>query len=202
MSERESGARIRVFCAVELPEEARARAAEHIERLRRSVSSQTKVRWERTEKLHITIKFLGEIEPGPKDALLLATARAASGVPPFDSALEGAGAFPPRGLPRVLWLGVTDLSGHLALLQQRLEDECAKENFPRESRTFHPHITIARLQRTSPADASTLLKIHKDLGFEATPFPVTEIVVMRSELGPGGSRYTTLSRHQLGTGSE
>ncbi|HJU53348.1 MAG TPA: RNA 2',3'-cyclic phosphodiesterase [Pyrinomonadaceae bacterium] len=188
---------VRVFCAVELPTEARERAAEHAARLRERFS-EVRASWPRAENLHLTLKFLGEIEEGRVEALSKAAERAARLSRPFKLSIEGAGAFPRRGVPRVLWLGVTDSSSGLARLQNHLEDECEREGFEREERSFHPHLTLARLRAQQGARA--LAQSHQETGFGSIEFPVTELVVMRSELGPGGSRYTTLSRHELGTG--
>jgi 2'-5' RNA ligase len=184
----------RVFCAVELPAEVKERVAHHVAQLR-ALAPQAKASWERTEKLHLTIKFLGEIEESHVERLSRAAERAASGLWPFELRLEGTGAFPTRGLPRVLWLGVTDAPGLLAELQRRLEDECAGEGFARERRAFKPHLTLARLR--TPADAQQLADLNRATLFEAVAFSVSELVVVRSELGPGGSRYTALSHHQL-----
>ena len=184
----------RLFCAVELTEEIRARAAEHIAQLRLKLPH-VRAGWERAEKLHITLKFFGNVEASRTQALTLAAERAAQASAPFALNIAEAGAFPLRGQPRVLWLGVSDSSGGLARLQQSLEDECAAENFRREERPFHPHITIARLRQ--PAGTRQLAALHKEMGFEAMELTVREIVLMRSELGPKGSRYIGLSRHGL-----
>ena len=183
--------RWRVFCAVELPTEVRARVAEHIAHLRGALPN-VRASWERAEKLHITLKFLGEIEQRRVEALSRAAARAAESAQGFELGIEGAGAFPPRGLPRVLWLGVSDPSDGLARLQSHLEDECATASFAREKRPFHPHLTIARLRQ--PEGARQLAALHEQIGFEAQRFDVLGLVVMRSEMGPGGSRYTELAR--------
>jgi 2'-5' RNA ligase len=185
---------LRVFCAVELPAEVRARAGEHMAELR-SRMPDVRAGWERPEKLHITLKFLGELEPSRAAALSAAAERAARSVPPFDLRIEVAGHFPPRGPARILWLGVADATGALARLQQRLEDECAVEGFAREARPFHPHITIARLRRLE--GARSIAALHQEKGFAPVGFSVAELVLMRSELGPGGSRYAELSRHSL-----
>lgn len=184
----------RIFCAIELPSEVRARVAEHIATLREA-APRVRASWDRAEKLHITLKFLGEIEQGRVEALQRAAARAAERERGFELGIEGTGAFPPRGLPRVLWLGVRDESGALARLQSSLEDECAIEGFAREKRPFHPHLTIARLR--APEGARALAVLHEQRGFEAAGFAVSKLSVIRSELGPGGSRYTELSRHSL-----
>src|SRR5256885_2146985 len=114
---------VRVFFAVELPEEVRRRAGEHISDLQSSMP-QVRASWERPEKLHITLKFIGEIEPDARAVLSDAAERASSTLSPFHFVIKDAGAFPVRGLPRVLWLGVRDASGSLARLQKGLEDEC------------------------------------------------------------------------------
>src|SRR5438067_921212 len=96
----EQPARLRLFCAIELSAEARTRAADHIARLRAS-APHLKATWERAEKLHITLKFLGATEAERLNALTEAAARAAASVSPFELTLVGAGAFPAGRDPRV-----------------------------------------------------------------------------------------------------
>lgn len=187
--------RWRIFCAVELPDDVRLRVADYVACLRRDAPD-AGARWERADKLHITMKFLGEIEPARVDALARAATRATATVAPFASSVKGTGAFPVRGLARVLWIGVDDAGGRLRLLQQRLEDECTRGGFARERREFHPHLTIARLRTPAPP-ARALVELHRRMEFESEAFAVDELVVMRSEPGAGGSRYTVLSRHRL-----
>lgn len=185
----------RLFSAIELSDEVRARAAAHIALLRDELPD-VRASWERTEKLHITLKFFGDIEQTRINALSSATERAANSIVPFNLFIEGAGAFPPRGNPRVLWLGVNDSTDSLARLQQTLENECAAAGFPRDERPFHPHITVARLRQ--PAGTRQLADLHRETGFQAMELNVREMVLMRSELSPGGSRYTALARQSLG----
>lgn len=188
---------LRVFCAVELPVDVRARAAGHAERLREQFP-EARASWPRAENLHLTLKFIGEIAEERVRELSQAAERAAQTLEPFNLEIEGAGAFPPRGSPRILWLGVKDSSGSLVSLQARLEDECAATGFKRDERPFHPHLTLARLR--APQGARELAKRHQEIGFEAIEFIVGELVVMRSQLGAGGSRYTAISRHHFRTG--
>lgn len=186
---------LRVFCAIEISSAVRASVSEHVENLRRAASLRSRgARWERTEKIHLTLKFFGDVERARIPDLIAAVTRAAADASPFELKIEEAGAFPPRGNPRVLWLGVRDASGELARLQNRIEDECAHERFAREPRAFRPHLTIARVDRMRAGDARTLARLHTGTGFAAHSFTVREIVIMRSELGAGGSRYTTLER--------
>jgi 2'-5' RNA ligase len=195
---------MRIFCAVDLPDDVRAQAAAHISRLREAAdtaaaaASPSKISWERAEKLHLTLKFLGELEPARIEALTRAAQRAAESVGKFELTLAEAGAFPPHGNPRVLWLGLRDETKQLAALYARLEEECARENFPREARAFHPHITLARI-RIPNATARHLAKLHRETNFAPATFNVHELIVMHSQLGTGGSRYTPLSKHELKT---
>jgi 2'-5' RNA ligase len=184
-----------MFCAIELPHALRERAAAHVATLR-SEARGARISWARAENLHLTLKFLGEIPKTRVAALSEAASRAGLKSQSFNLTIEGAGSFPTRGLPRVLWLGVVDSTGALSQLQKYLEEECSIEGFARDERTFSPHLTIARIRAAQ--GARTIATSHQALGFEAIEFPVEEIVVMRSELGPQGSRYTAISRHGLG----
>jgi 2'-5' RNA ligase len=158
MSDLQTEQRVRIFCAVELPEDARARIVAHVTKLREKATHDSlKISWERAEKLHLTLKFLGEVEAGRVEALTRAAG--VGGVGKFALSLHEAGAFPARGNPRVLWLGLHDATGRLAQLRERLEAECERENFPREPRAFRPHITIARI-RTPNAAARQLAALH------------------------------------------
>lgn len=186
----------RVFCAIELPTEVRVRAAEHAARLRERATN-VRASWPRAENLHLTLKFLGEIERSRVEELSNAATRAVQNTRPFNLIIEGAGAFPTRGVPRVIWLGIKDSSDGLSRLQSNLEAECVNIGFPREERPFHPHLTLARIR--APQGARELARLHQETGFEAIEFNVTELSVMRSELGPGGSRYTGISSHNFQT---
>ena len=189
-----SGEGLRVFCAVELPEGVRVAAAAHASRLRRDHTG-ARASWARPESLHVTLKFLGEVEAARVESLSRSAGAAVEGFATFELSIEGTGTFPPHGAARVLWLGVKDASGQLARLQGRLEKACLAAGFPREPRAFKPHLTLARLR--TPKDALALSEAHRQTPFGPYHFEVSELIVMRSELGPGGSRYTALSRHSL-----
>jgi 2'-5' RNA ligase len=167
----------------------------HIARLRESVPK-ARASWNRDDKLHLTIKFLGDIDIDRVPALSLAAERAVAGIKPISLIAEGCGAFPDRGRPRVLWIGTVDEDEGLARLNQRLETECAAQGFAREERAFRPHLTIARVRQ--PAGALELADAHRQLGFPPLKFEANELVVIRSELSGAGSRYTDISRHPFG----
>lgn len=188
---------LRLFAAVELADEARRAAAAHASRLRATLRPGVRVGWEREEKLHLTLKFFGGVEPERAGALSDALARAAANTRPFPLSLEAAGVFPTPARPSVLWLGLSDPSGELARLHARLEDGCAAINFPREQRPFRPHVTLARV-RAATHETRQLARQHLELDFAPVNFAVSEIILMSSRLTPGGSIYTPSSRHRLG----
>jgi RNA 2',3'-cyclic 3'-phosphodiesterase len=187
-------ASLRLFFAVELPRDVREAAAAHTARLRRDFPA-ARASWPRPDSLHLTLKFLGEVEGIRLDSLWNAGAAAAAGLAPFALTIEGAGTFPPRGAARVLWLGVRDDDGQLSRLQFRLDKECAHAGFPRESKPYKPHLTLARLR--DPHAAAALSEPHHRTPFGPHTFQVSGFVLMRSELAPGGSRYTPISRHSF-----
>lgn len=184
----------RVFCAIELPEAVRRSVLEHITRLREAVPD-ARASWSRDANLHLTLKFLGEIPQTSVPNISAAASRAVARLAPFAIRLELVGVFPTHGQPRVLWIGSNDFSGNLGKLHQRLEEESAKEGFPKDERLFHPHLTVARLRQ--PREARVLAAAHKQLEFEVAEIVVTELLVIRSELSKEGAKYSTISRHPL-----
>lgn len=181
---------MRAFIAVDISPEARRLVVERIAFLRARFSD-LRVGWDKPEKLHLTLKFLGEIEPEKLPQIKKAVENAAMDIEPFSLALENVGAFPPRGAARVLWLGVRDGSGNLSELHRRLENEFERIGFDRERRGFKPHLTIARLKE--PEKTRQLTDLHVQTDFPAVDFPVSEVVVYKSDLRPTGSVYTALA---------
>jgi len=185
----------RVFIAIELPPTLRARIAKHIDRLRSSMP-EVRASWNHEDNLHLTLKFLGDIPVASVEKLSAAASISASNVESCEIAVEDCGAFPVRGQPRVLWLGIDDLSGKRSDLNRALEDECANAGFAREPRAFHPHLTIARIRQ--PRGSRQLAARHEEIGFHREPIGVSEISVIRSELRSEGSQHTVIARHELG----
>ncbi len=188
----------RIFCAIDLPETVRAKINIHIKALREAVP-QAHASWVQPANIHLTLKFIGEQPKSRVLDLSKVASRAVETSRRFVIRIGQAGAFPKNEPPRVLWIGVDDVSGELAALHVKLEDESGREGFARDERSFHPHLTIARLRK--PQGARTLSQAHRELGFEPIEFEVNELLVIRSELGRDGSKYTVVSRHPFG-GSE
>lgn len=181
----------RVFCAIDLPTDLKQKLAIHIDQLKKGTSA--KAGWTRPQNIHLTIKFLGNIPVSNVEQLSEAATSAVKSLAPFNLTAERCGVFPAYGPPRVLWIGIADASAQLARLSERLDEECAAVGLPRETRPFHPHLTLARIRQKGNARA--LGEAHRSLEFPKTEFAVNELLVIRSELGNDGSKYTTVSRH-------
>ena len=184
----------RLFCAVELPEEVRKQLEEHILNLRKAIPDAA-ASWSRVENIHLTLKFLGNVALDQIPAISAAATRTVAEFSPFSIGIGNTGVFPKPSRAQVLWIGVTDSSGKLSALQERLENECAAEGFPKEDRAYRPHLTIARIRR--PEGARRLADAHLQMQFKAVEIELNELIVFRSELSPKGSKYTPISTHSI-----
>lgn len=191
--------RFRLFYAIELPTEIKHLLGERIDMLRNSTTEKG-ISWATPEKLHITIKFFGSVEATRVNAISSAADKAVANLPVFRLVLDKAGRFPARGPARVLWVGLLCEQEQLVRLVERLEDECAREDFPREDRVFHPHITVARIGSIPGASIRSIVKLHEETPLPPNALTVREIVLMRSDLS--SKKHTVLSRHPLAESQE
>ncbi|MBX6422690.1 RNA 2',3'-cyclic phosphodiesterase [Thermosulfurimonas sp. F29] len=178
---------IRCFLAVDLPGETKEVLAGLQRELRAAGAD---VRWVRPEGFHLTLKFFGSIPEGKLEELVKAAERAASGLRPFVLSLKGAGFFPPRGTPRVVWVGLSGDLDPLLELHRRLERAFERVGFPPERRPFHPHLTLGRVK--TPRGAEELRRRTANLRIPEHAFRVERLTFFRSELRPDGAVYTAL----------
>jgi 2'-5' RNA ligase len=183
-----------MFCAFELSEGLRSRIGEHIAGLRDAVP-EAGASWSRPENIHLTVKFFGNVDPAKVPVISSAAARVAKEFSSIQLEVGGTGVFPRPSRPQVLWVGVNDPSDALSNLQKRLEDEFAREGFPKEDHAFRPHLTIARIRK--PHHAARLAQTHLEMNFTITDVTLSELILFRSELSSKGSQYTAISRHRL-----
>ncbi|MEX2236625.1 MAG: RNA 2',3'-cyclic phosphodiesterase [Dehalococcoidia bacterium] len=188
---------LRLFIALELPEEMKLETRRFQERLRGRID--TPLRWVRPEGIHLTLKFLGAVEEARVPEIEAGLNRAAVTVQPMKVGLGEPGVFGGRR-PRVVWIGLGGDLDRLGSLQRAVEREIAPLGFPTEAREFNPHLTLARVPEN--ADRRSLAAIPGLL--QAIPGPnavdarLATISLMRSEPRPGGARYTGLTEFPLG----
>ena len=179
---------MRLFVAINLPDELRAALVDATAALRHAAPS---VRWTPRERLHITVKFLGEQPQESVDALAATLTEVAGRHRPMDLALAAIGAFPNFRRARVVWIGV-EPSPRLELLYHDVEIACERLGYEIEGRVFRPHVTIGRVRPgTAPLELRALGE--EAAGVElAEPAWVESIDLMVSEATARGARYRVL----------
>lgn len=184
---------MRCFVAVEIPESMRSSLGKVQDALREAFAG---ARWVRPDGIHLTLRFLGEVDAATVNALGedLRILVARSG-PPFSLRVGGVGFFPLRARPRVVWIGLhnpADDPGALArftALQASIEETVRRAGLSPETRAFHPHLTLARLEGRGPRQAAA---DPGNVGDDLGRLPVERVRIMRSILKPSGAVYDVL----------
>jgi 2'-5' RNA ligase len=190
---------VRLFAAVDLAAPVRHAAFVTGEGLARALSGpgahvRPRVSWVREENLHLTVRFLGEIEESRVGALVVAF-RAPLATEVFEIELGGVGIFPPSGPPRVIWIGIRRGAERLTALSAEVDARCEALGFGRDARPFRAHLTIARCRDTIDRPASNRL-LGADPGALGAS-RVEEVVLYQSRLGASGPTYAALARAPL-----
>ncbi len=176
---------MRLFIALNLPESVR-------EPLTRICCGLPGARWVNPEQLHLTLRFIGEVDGGVFQDIREGLAEIAG--KPFMLQLDGVGFFPPRGKPRVVWVGLRQ-SKELLQLRNRLESCLVSLGLEPERRKFAPHITLARLKNTPAAKVGRFLENHSL--FLSVPFPVDDFFLYSSQLGRNRAIHRIEARYPL-----
>jgi RNA 2',3'-cyclic 3'-phosphodiesterase len=200
---------IRAFLAVELPDELRAELATVQQELKRKIEPEmkrnTRIAWARPASIHLTMKFLGDMDEQVADPLLAAVEQAIGSLMAVNVPLERLGAFPLPQSPRVLWVGPSESwergaeARRVAEIHGAIEQACEGVGFLRETRPFSPHLTLARIRVGERNIGVALAKggvLDRTLSLGA--LAVESVVLMKSELKPTGSVYTKLWEVRLG----
>ena len=192
---------IRAFIAVELDDALRGQIARVQQQLStqldREVSPGVRVAWVKPASMHLTLKFLGDIDERRVGALRDAIAAATAGRRPLWIPLTRLGGFPRPQEPRALWIGAPmewtagPDGKELAALVGVIEDCCAVEGVPRESRPFAPHLTLARI-KAGERQAGRALASALEQPLALGPLAVGDFGLMRSRLTRDGAVHTRL----------
>ena len=165
----------RLFVAIDLPENVKKELS--------GISyGMPGARWVPEEQLHLTLRFIGEVDGGVFRDIQEALGDIKS--ESFEIRIKGVGFFPPRKTPRVLWVGV-EPHDKVSLLRKRVEGTLVRLGIEPEHRKFSPHITLARLQDTSLSKVTRFLAGHNLFASEL--FPVNEFILYSSTLTPKGA---------------
>jgi 2'-5' RNA ligase len=188
---------LRCFVAIELPEEIKAGLSRLQAKLK---SSQFSVKWVDPYSIHMTLKFLGNVNADMTSQITEATSEAAQGVSPFRLEIKDLGVFPNPRRVQVVWVGISGEVEKLLQLQRGIESSLERLGFTPEARAFTPHLTLARVRdQASPDERQRLGQLIASTKFEAVyTFPVEAISLMRSQLSREGAIYSQLSSVKLG----
>jgi len=183
---------IRTFIAVDISDKVRSGLGRLIDNLKKGVKfTPARPSWVRPESIHLTLKFLGNIEEEKAGSIGEALRKIAGETKPFTLRIRDLGVFPSQRRPRVLWCGVTKGEKQICHLQKMVDRAMAGFGFEKERRPFHPHLTLARIK--SPRGTGALMNIvagqRSVLVGECL---IDRLILFRSELHPSGARYTRL----------
>lgn len=183
-----------------MPFELKRRLADEIEQLRRG-SVGDLVRWSKPATIHLTLRFLGEIDAAKASAAQSAMEQALVGVGRFTLHVGGQlGCFPKWSRPRVFWIGVSGAVESLTELVEQLEAALADRGFEREGRRYHPHLTLGRVrQGVHRSELGRLAGALRGIEMGALgTIEVGEVVLMSSDLRPEGAVHTPVHAVELG----
>jgi 2'-5' RNA ligase len=158
------------------------------------------VRWVKPENLHFTLKFLGETPEASLPALREAFRRSLAAVKPFILSFAGLGAFPPKGRPRVIWVGVEQGADEMERLRTRIDEMLLPFGFPSEKRPFQPHLTIGRVKSVGRLDSLLEGLQRAEIG-QVGQMQVRRVELMQSQLQPAGAIYTSVEAVPLAEGT-
>ncbi len=185
---------MRTFIAVELTEDVRRALRDVQARLRTGGAD---VKWVEEENLHLTVKFLGEVQDERLPDVIAATRLAVASLTTFSVSIGGIGAFPSMTRPRVVWVGLQSGSEPFKTLMERVETAMDDIGFPREGRALHPHVTLGRVR-----DPRRLKRLPELLKAESPEMlgtvTVERLTLIASALSPKGPRYTPLNHVNIG----
>jgi 2'-5' RNA ligase len=188
----------RLFVGVPVPSEALAACAALLDGVRAQHGGRG-VRWVSTENLHLTLRFLGLLPPSRIGALGGAVDAAATGIPPFEVVLAGAGAFPGDRRPRAIWLGIDRGADELGQMSRALDAALVRLGMAPDDRPFRPHLTVARTDAAGTTGSVVVAAALREAAESwSVRFTADRIVLYRSHLGGGAPRYEPVHEVVLG----
>jgi 2'-5' RNA ligase len=185
---------VRLFTAIDLDDGARDAVARLQRRLAERLSGDQSLKWVDPSRMHLTLVFLGDVADARVPAIV-ASLSSPIDAPRFAIAFQGLGVFPPRGAPRVLWLGVAQGGAALATVHGHVATRLESLGVALEDRAFHPHLTLGRWRDSRPSDRARALAAG--ISGPIAPLGVDSIALYQSRLSSAGSTYTALARATL-----
>lgn len=185
---------MRTFVAIPLTEEVHQELAKLQDSLRKSGCD---IKWANPANIHLTLKFLGEIDDKQTEDIKASLAQALTGHNSFWIHIAGIGAFPRLSYPKIIWVGIDKGSKECIALARSIEEAVEKLELRKEKRPFSPHLTLGRI-RTLNKKPQLISHIEKEKDFASQhKVSVNKIILFQSTLTPKGPIYTTLKEFSL-----
>jgi 2'-5' RNA ligase len=185
---------MRCFVAISIPDNVKSQLRDCQRQLEAIPSG---VRWVAIASQHLTLKFLGEVDPARLASINAVLQATASETFSISIQLQDIGAFPSLKKPRVFWVGVQEAGNQLARLAARLETELVACGFPAEERRWNPHVTLGRVKDTFGLSQIADYITMRLRNYKVGSFVAGELVLYRSILKPSGAVYEPLVRHRF-----
>ena len=190
---------MRLFVAVDIDSGVRQKIADFCDELRqraKALAPRARIAWARTDQLHVTVRFVGEVEAAQGTAIAAAL-QPELAIESFNMIVKGTGAFAPSGAPRVFWAGIANGAGELSAIEQEVSGRLAAcgVELEREGRPYRPHLTLARVRDASGLRSAPLFEALSGRGFGVTR--VDAITLFESRTSPRGATYESLQRTPL-----
>jgi 2'-5' RNA ligase len=180
-------AKLRCFIAINLPEAVINILAGLQHEFKKCGAD---IRWVRPENIHLTLKFLGDTNEEAVENIANIIEMACKEYTAFNFEIFGAGIFPDKKPPRVLWVGLKT-SEVLAELQRKIEDPTASLGFKKEKRRFVPHLTLGRFKSSrGKGGLKEKISLYENTGFGS--FEIGSVCLMKSDLSPAGAKYSII----------
>ena len=184
---------MRTFIAIKAADEIKQRIIE-IQNELKSINAD--IRWIKLENIHMTLKFLGEVEDSRIIEVCSIVEDAVKTTEKFELSIETSGVFPGQGLPKVIWIGVLEGLEFLAKSYRSLEESLYRAGFEKEKRNFSAHLTIGRI--SSARNIKNLLqKLETLKSVRLGRMAVKAVFIMRSDLTPKGPEYSVIKKVEL-----
>lgn len=185
---------LRAFIAIEIP----GNILSEIRNLQEDLKDYGfNIRWVRPESIHLTLKFLGDVEAVRINDIAGVVSKTAKGYTPISLKAKDVGVFPGVKRPQVLWVGLAGELEPLLGLQKTLDENLETIGFPKEKRPFKGHLTMGRMKGKIDVNrfGDVLVRFRN---FESETFTADRIIVYKSELKPSGADYTKLADASMG----
>jgi len=177
---------LRLFLAIDIPNPAREKITE-VQNFYKTLNLDAV--WVKPSNMHLTLKFLGNTQPGLIPEIKDRMMGIANATPPFSVTLGNVGVFPNLSRPRVLWIGMEELEGRLDSLKKKMEQEITPLGFPADNKKSVHHLTLGRI-KSSRGTRRLKKAVESSQPIEMEPFDVSAVQLIKSELTQSGSLYT------------